>query len=154
MITFYSKNKNQRIEKIKQLVNEWQPVYLVLGLPLNQDLSANDTTKFCINTAKDIEKNINLLNCNEKCKLLNIDCFKYFDSSKELNENFDMIFLDPPYKEKKINLLIEKILEKKILKKNGLMVIHRHKKDDIDLTKKLTIIDTRFYGISKIIVGN
>ena len=60
LITFYSKNKNQRIEKIKQLVNEWQPVYLVLGLPLNQDLSANDTTKFCINTAKDIEKNINL----------------------------------------------------------------------------------------------
>ena len=60
LVTFYSKNKNQRIEKIKQLVNEWQPVYLVLGLPLNQDLSANDTTKFCINTAKDIEKNINL----------------------------------------------------------------------------------------------
>ncbi|NCV38341.1 MAG: Holliday junction resolvase RuvX [Betaproteobacteria bacterium] len=60
LITFYSKNKNQRIEKIKQLVNEWQPVYLVLGLPLNQDFSANDTTKFCINTAKDIEKNINL----------------------------------------------------------------------------------------------
>ena len=60
LITFYSKNKNQRIEKIKQLVNEWQPVYLVLGLPLNQDLSANGTTKFCINTAKDIEKNINL----------------------------------------------------------------------------------------------
>ena len=85
--------------------------------------------------------------------MLNTDCFKYFVSSEKLNENYDIIFLDPPYKEKKINLLIEKILEKKILKKNGLIIIHRHKKDDIDLTNKLRIIDTRFYGISKIIFG-
>ncbi len=105
------------------------------------------------NVIQVLKKNINLLNCNKKCKLLNTDCFKYFVSIEELNENFDIIFLDPPYKEKKINLLIEKILEKKILKKNGLIVIHRHKKDDIDLTNKLRIIDTRFYGISKIIFG-
>ena len=105
------------------------------------------------NVMQVLKKNINLLNCNKKCKLLNTDCFKYFVSSEKLNENYDIIFLDPPYKEKKINLLIEKILEKKILKKNGLIIIHRHKKDDIDLTKKLTIIDTRFYGISKIILG-
>ena len=43
--------------------------------------------------------------------------------------------------------------EVEILKKNGLIVIHRHKKDDISLTNKLRIIDTRFYGISKIIFG-
>jgi putative Holliday junction resolvase len=60
LVTFYSKNKNQRIEKIKQLVNEWQPIYLVLGLPSNRDSSTNETTKFCLNTAKEIEKNINL----------------------------------------------------------------------------------------------
>jgi putative Holliday junction resolvase len=60
LVTFYSKNKNQRIERIKQLVNEWQPIYLVLGLPSNRDSSANETTKFCLNTAKEIEKNINL----------------------------------------------------------------------------------------------
>jgi putative Holliday junction resolvase len=60
LVTFYSKNKNQRIEKIKQLVNEWQPIYLVLGLPSNRDSSPNETTKFCLNTAKEIEKNINL----------------------------------------------------------------------------------------------
>ena len=60
LVTFYSKNKYQRIEKIKQLVNEWQPIYLVLGLPLNRDSSANEMTKFCLNTAKEIENNINL----------------------------------------------------------------------------------------------
>ena len=105
------------------------------------------------NVIQVLQKNINLLNCKEKCKLLNTDCFKYFESHEEFSEHFDMIFLDPPYKEKKINLLINKILERRILKENGLVVIHRHKKDDIDLTNKLRIIDTRFYGISKIIFG-
>lgn len=60
LVTFYSKNKNQRIDKIKQLVNEWQPIYLVLGLPSNQDSSSHETTKFCLNAAKEIKKNINL----------------------------------------------------------------------------------------------
>ena len=60
LVTFYSKNKNQRIDKIKQLVNEWQPIYLVLGLPSNQDSSSNETTKFFLNAAKEIKKNINL----------------------------------------------------------------------------------------------
>ena len=65
-----------------------------------------------------------------------------------------MIFLDPPYKEKKINSLIEQIIIKKILKKNGILIIHRHKKDDVILTEKLKIIDLRIYGISKIIFAS
>ena len=42
--------------------------------------------------------------------------------------------MDPPYKEKRINILIDTILEKKILKKNGIIIIHRHKhkKDNIN----------------------
>ena len=41
-----------------------------------------------------------------------------------------------------------------MLKKNGIVLIHRHKKDDIKITSKLNILDTRKYGISKIIIGN
>ena len=62
--------------------------------------------------------------------------------------------MDPPYKEKKINYLIEKIKEKKILDKNGVIVIHRHKLDDVQISQKLKILDERKYGISKIIIGN
>ena len=67
---------------------------------------------------------------------------------------FDLIFLDPPFKEEKINILIEKIKEKKILKKNGILIIHRHKKDNLEITKRLNILDQRIYGISKITIGN
>ena len=66
----------------------------------------------------------------------------------------NIIFLDPPYREERINFIIEEILKKNILNKNGIIIVHRHKKDNIELTKKLKIIDLRLYGISKIIFAN
>ena len=76
--------------------------------------------------------------------------------SKKINfkNKFDLIFLDPPYKEEKINLILEKIKDNNILKKDGVLIIHRHKKDNIVLTNRLEVIDTRYYGISKIIILN
>ena len=62
--------------------------------------------------------------------------------------------MDPPFKEEKINILLETILNLKILKKNGVIIIHRNKKKDEVFTKRFNIIETRNYGISKIIFGN
>ena len=68
-------------------------------------------------------------------------------------KNFDIIFIDPPYKEKKINILLDIIKENHILSPNGIVIIHRHKKDDVQITRKLDVLDERTYGISKIIIG-
>ena len=62
--------------------------------------------------------------------------------------------MDPPFKEKKINTLIETLLDLKLLKKNGLIILHRKNKEKENLTEKFNIIETRIYGISKIIFGN
>ena len=67
---------------------------------------------------------------------------------------FDLIFLDPPFKEKEINNLIENIKNKELLNKDGIIILHRHKKDDVVLTSNLNIIEQRSYGISKITFGN
>ncbi len=101
-----------------------------------------------------LKKNINSLECKNQCELFQIDCFNFLTLKKKLEKNFDIIFLDPPYKEKKINVLIEEIINKKLLKKDGFLIIHRHKKDNIILTTKLKTFDTRVYGISKIIFGS
>tara|TARA_B110000008_G_C16929482_1_gene548123 strand:- start:692 stop:1252 length:561 start_codon:yes stop_codon:yes gene_type:complete len=82
------------------------------------------------------------------------NCFDFFDQTTTFNYKFELIFLDPPYKEKKINSIIEKIKESKILKENGIIIIHRHKNDEVEITNKLNILDQRIYGISKIIFGN
>jgi 16S rRNA (guanine966-N2)-methyltransferase len=70
-----------------------------------------------------------------------------------LKRKFDIIFLDPPYKEKKISQLLEKIIELNLLKKDGIFIIHRHKKEKNILPKKFKILKEKSYGISKIIFG-
>ena len=103
---------------------------------------------------KILEKNLNLLKNIKTYEIYKKNFFDFFSSNRSLNLKFDIIFIDPPYKEKKINEIIEVILEKKILTQNGVLIIHRHKKDDIKLTNKLRIIEDRTYGISKILFGN
>lgn len=99
-------------------------------------------------------QNIKNLNCEKFCKSLNLNCFDFLEKIENENYKFDLIFLDPPYKEKKINILLEYIMTKKILNSDGIIVIHRHRKDDVLLTEKLNIFDQRSYGISKILFAN
>ncbi len=99
-----------------------------------------------------LKKNISFLNIEEKCDLLEQNCFDFIKNHS--GNKFNLIFLDPPFKEKKINELLNRIFELKLLKKKGIIIMHRHKKDDLLFTEKLKIIDKRFYGISKIIFGN
>ena len=98
-----------------------------------------------------LKKNIQELNCLKLCQIIQKSCFEYLDNIESKKNMYDIIFLDPPFKEKNINLLIEKIIKKRILKKNNLIILHRHKKENIDLTDKINILDTRSYGVSKII---
>ena len=49
---------------------------------------------------------------------------------------------------------MSEIKNKKILNKDGIIIIHRHKNDNLIITNNLNILDTRKYGISKIIIGN
>ena len=41
-----------------------------------------------------------------------------------------------------------------MLNPDGIMIIHRHKKDKIEITKKIKIFDVRSYGLSKVYFGN
>ena len=103
-----------------------------------------------VEAIKVLEKNLNLFKNSKNFKIFKFDCFEFFESNKEINKKFDIIFLDPPYKELRINKLIEKIIQKKILKNDGLIIIHRHKKDKLEISKKLKVLDVRNYGISKV----
>ena len=77
-----------------------------------------------------LKKNILHLNVKRKCKVINNDCFDFLSNDQNLIQKFQIIFLDPPYKEKRINNLLDLII-KKYLKKNGIIIIHRHKKQKI-----------------------
>ena len=100
-----------------------------------------------------LKKNLQGLD-SKKFKIFEKDCFESLPLITDYKNKFQIIFIDPPYKEQKINSILEQILEKKILNKNGIIILHRHKKDNVILTKKFNILDTRIYGLSKIIFGN
>ncbi len=70
------------------------------------------------------------------------------------NEKFNIIFLDPPYKDKNFNYVLELIYNQDILEKNGVIIVHRHKNDPIDLSKNFKLVEEKKYGISKIFFLN
>ena len=72
---------------------------------------------------------------------------------KKIRQKFNIIFLDPPYKEKRLPNIIDDIFQEKILNKNGIIVIHRHKKENDKFSKNFKILDEKKYGISKILFG-
>ena len=103
---------------------------------------------------KILKKNINLLNCTDKVEILDIDCFDLEKFFNKFKDGFDVIFMDPPFKEEKINSLLEILLNSKLLKHNGLIILHRKSNNNESLIKNFNIIETRVYGVSKIIFGN
>ena len=107
-----------------------------------------------IEAIKILKKNLSLFKNKENFKIFNNDCFEFFNSEQKINKKFDIIFLDPPYREIRVNELVEKIIECRILDPNGIVIIHRHKKDKIEITNKLKIFEVRNYGLSKVYFAN
>ena len=100
-----------------------------------------------------LKKNIDNLNQQNQTKVIEKDIFSK-NTLKLLNDKFDIIFMDPPYKEKELSFLVNTITELKLLNTNGIIIIHRHKKEDDNLPKEFNLILEKNYGISKIIFGN
>ena len=72
----------------------------------------------------------------------------------ELNKKFDIIFLDPPYKDKNIKNILQDINDKNILNENGIIIMHRHKNEKDLLPENFKIVEEKKYGLSKIIFLN
>ena len=100
-----------------------------------------------------LKKNINNLNQQNQTKVIEKDIFSE-NTFKLLNDKFDIIFMDPPYKEKKLSFLLNTITKLELLNTDGIIIIHRHKKEEDDLPKEFNLILEKNYGISKIMFGD
>ena len=101
---------------------------------------------------KVLEKNINVLELN---KVSVINEMNAYEISKENinNEKIDLIYLDPPFKDKNINKLLKKFIDLKIAHKSTLIVIHRNKKFKENFIGDFKVLREKTYGLSKIIFG-
>jgi 16S rRNA (guanine966-N2)-methyltransferase len=100
-----------------------------------------------------LKKNLDNLKSEIKYEVIESDILSELEF-QNLKLKYDVIFLDPPYKEKALENILNIIIENKILKDNGIIVIHRHKKEIDIFPKNFHLIDEKKYGISKIIFGS
>jgi len=97
-----------------------------------------------------LKKNLKNLESVENYEIIekNIDNGNIFRS---LEKKFDIIFIDPPYKDQNLNLLLENLNNTKILNKNGVIILHRHKNQHDLIPKNFEIVEKKKYGLSKIL---
>ena len=99
-----------------------------------------------------LKKNIENLNYVNSSTIIEQDIYDSLDF-KTLKK-FDIIFIDAPYKEKRVDMLLQKIFNAKILNDKSIIIIHRHKKENENFINNFNIIEEKIYGISKVIFGN
>ena len=97
-----------------------------------------------------LKKNLFNLKLESKTKIYETNAYNLKESNLK-NEIFDVIFLDPPFKDKEINFLIDQIKILKIADINTLIIIHRNKKSIDNISKFLNVLDEKKYGLSKIL---
>ena len=96
-----------------------------------------------------LEKNLLNLKLINNFEIIEKDIYKD-DVFNFLNYKFDIIFLDPPYKDRHLEKILINIKNSKILKKKGILILHRHKKEKEISSSNFNIIEEKKYGISKI----
>ena len=100
-----------------------------------------------------LKSNIKKLKIENKAKIFFRDVFNFVEKQNIILTKFDLIFCDPPFDHSNIEKLIKLIFNNNLLKKNGVIILHRKKNTQEKLPDYFDIIDTRIYGLSKIIIG-
>ncbi len=99
------------------------------------------------NAIKMIKQNLIKTHFVEQSIIINDE---YKNCIMNLNEKFDIIFIDPPYKADLAVDSVKKIIEKGILNNDGLLIIETDEicrdKRNIEIIEKVKIIDERKYG--------
>ena len=101
------------------------------------------------NSLKILKQNIFNLKLENKSIVYDYSAYNLKEVNLE-DRIFNIIFLDPPFKDRKIKSLIDQIKKLKVADENSLLVIHRNKKSEDNISQYLNVIDEKNYGLSKI----
>jgi len=94
-----------------------------------------------------IIENVNDLKLDGKCRAYKNDVFRAVEILGRKNEKFDVIFLDPPYKENITEKTLEKISESEILAEDGIIISeHSVYEKSKDTVGNLVKYDERDYN--------
>ena len=80
-----------------------------------------DSTRNAIDV---VMKNVESLDCSNRCEVAQTDALKFID---RCNEQFDLIFADPPYVFEFTSQIPESVFRNELLKKGGFLIIEHSK---------------------------
>jgi len=103
--------------------------------------------------SSNLRKNIINLKLANRVKIISQDTKNYLKKF-DYEDKFDLIFLDPPYKDISFINVIAQIKEKKIFNKNHKVIIHRERGCEEVFDNYLKVDLEKNYGRSKIIFGS
>ena len=98
---------------------------------------------------KILRENIKNLGLGQKCKIIEKNILNNFKLIN-LDKQYDLIFIDPPFREKEIRSLLLNIYKLEILKSDGILIIHRNSKEPETFPNEINILEKKTYGISQI----
>ena len=97
-----------------------------------------------------LKKNLTNLKLIDNYEIIEKDIYNKNLFTK-LDSKFNVIFLDPPYKDRKLENILFNINNEEILNQNGIIIIHRHKNEQDIIPTNFEIVEEKKYGISKIL---
>ncbi len=100
---------------------------------------------------KVIDENIKTLNLDNMTEVYKGSYSKILKNLDRFNVNFNLIFLDPPYKLDVVNKNLEYIKEHCLLEENGIVVCETSKDYIVDVDG-YDIMNEKKYGITKITI--
>ncbi|MCJ7689993.1 MAG: 16S rRNA (guanine(966)-N(2))-methyltransferase RsmD [Clostridiaceae bacterium] len=100
-----------------------------------------------------LQKNVDTLKFNDKCKCLKGDTYKYMQQFADEKIVFDIIFIDPPYAKDMIPPAIEIIATNGLLNKDGLIICKIDSSEDIYQGNSIiNLSDLRKYGNTSVLI--
>ena len=108
----------------------------------------NDLNKKCVNLIRDNLNSFNGLDNNYVINLDYMECLNYLANKKV---RFDLVFLDPPYKDMIIEKILNDLLLKKLLNNKALIVCETL--NNLDYTSNnIVLYKERSYGDKKVFI--
>ncbi|OGC74661.1 MAG: 16S rRNA (guanine(966)-N(2))-methyltransferase RsmD [candidate division Zixibacteria bacterium RBG_16_40_9] len=94
---------------------------------------------------KILKENIKMLNLEDKVEMILANVSKFLDILSEKKQKFDLIFIDPPFLKNWAQKVLDKIEQFQILKSEGIVILHHHKKE-IPRTSRFLLVKQRKFG--------
>lgn len=81
--------------------------------------------------AKALEMNAKVFNIGDRIEVINSDYLKTIERLGQLKKSFNIIFVAPPFYGDYVNTALDNIAKFGLLKKDGLLMAHYYKKDQV-----------------------